>query len=616
MSAGGSGARSWRRLGLRREVMILLPVVLLLLVVLSLFTLSSYRNAVGVLLVERRSEAARLARAAAVRLAREGSAGGQQEALRSFEPLVGGAALFDGDGRILAAVGELPNALPPGPGAAAPGEAEGGDDPLALVDEAGGTVSGTAPWGQGEGRRYVRVDLPAETLAAQARALKILGPSVLVLDFALVLLSLFFLRHLLLPYEKLLAGARGLGAEGGEENELQFLLSVFERAAQALGRAAQGTEAAEPDAEGDLAALERTLSVSLQSGLLLLDRHGDVLALNPVGARLLGIDGTPQGRSLADLLAAEPELRDLLLSAVQRGEAPARQECSLRGPDGNVTVGLTVHPLRRDDGAVRGFLVLFADLTEPRRQAEERRLADSLAQLGELAGGVAHELRNSLATLRGYLTLIERRPGEESLADYLSEIRREADHLGRVLEDFLAFARPGSARAEVVSLASLVRAAAGDPQLGDAGVRVALAEGSEGAWVRVDPQLLERALRNLLHNAAQAEAAAGGTGPVLLSVQAGPEGVEIVVEDRGAGISPEVRGRLFHPFVTGRRGGVGLGLALTQRIVVLHGGRVRLEDREGGGARAVIALPPDIVVTARNDEGASALAGPPRTDGP
>lgn len=591
----GSAGGSWRRLGLRREVLILLPVVLLLLVVLSLFTLSSYRNGVASLIAERRGEAERLARATAERLAAAPASNLESEgleALRRIQPLVRGVAVFDSEGQPLLSLGDPIRGIDLPPAGPARSGRRGKRGPLEIDDPVAGSLSGEAPFGAGAARRYVRVDLPAASLAAQARALGILTPSVLGLDAALVILALLFLRHLLAPYETLLHRARRMGASGGEEDELDFLINTFERAVEALSRR-------ESEAEGDLAALERTLSASLQSGLILLDRRGDPLALNGVGAQLLGIDGAVAGRSLEEVLAGEPELLELLASAVREGEAPARQECRLRAGGRGVTVGLTVHPLRRDDGEVRGSLILFADLTEGRRQAEETRLADSLAQLGELAGGVAHELRNSLATLRGYLTLIERRPEEEALGDYLSEIRREADHLGRVLEDFLTFARPGYARPEVVPLSGLVEQSAADPLLGGMEVRVSDPEGILALPVRIDPGLLERALRNLLHNAAHAEREAGRGGPIELSASRSAAGLEVAVEDRGPGIDPELRSRLFHPFVTGRRGGVGLGLALVQRIVVLHGGRVRLEDRPGGGARAVVTLPLDIIVTDR-----------------
>jgi signal transduction histidine kinase len=393
--------------------------------------------------------------------------------------------------------------------------------------------------------------------------------------------------------------------EGGE---VEFLLGTFEQALAALaGRDARS-------AEDDIAALERTLAPSLQSGLLLLDREGAVLALNTVGAELLGTAPPAPGTLLTEALAGQPDLRDLLAGAVASGSAPSRAECDVRSGGGEaLTVGLTVHPLRRDDGGTRGYLILFADLTEVRQRAEESRLAESLARLGEMAGGIAHELRNSLATLSGYLTLIERRPDEESIADYLSEIRHEANHLERVLDDFLSFARPGSVRMGELSLDRLLRRAAADPSLAGVEVRV---EGDPAGEVslRGDPQLLERVVRNLLHNAAQAEREAGRSGPVHASVALRDDGIVLAIEDRGPGLPPEVRERLFHPFATGRRGGVGLGLALAHRIVVLHGGRIRLDDRPGGGTRAELFFPRDTIVTIGNETERETLPGrePPR----
>lgn len=567
------------RLGLRREILILLPVALLLLVALSTFTLFSYRNAVELLAEERRDEAARLARQAAERLAGKDGLPSAAD-LRALAPLAAGAAVTDESGVALAEAGEVPSA-----GLLAPADEADLERPLGVGPDENlpDVVAGFAPLPGPGPRRWVRVDLPAGVLAGQERALSVLSVVVLGLNSALLLLVLAFLRHLMAPWETLLERARQMGAEQeAGEGEIEFLLSTFERALASMA----GREARRP--EDDIAALERTLSSSLQSGLLLLDRSGGVLALNAVAGNLLGVGPPPPGTPLADALAGQPELRGVLAAAVADQSAPRRQECAVRTGGETRTVGLTVHPLRRDDGGIRGWLVLFADLTEVRRRAEESRLAESLARLGEMAGGVAHELRNSLATLRGYLTLIERRPDEESIADYLSEIRHEADHLERVLEDFLAFARPGTARLQELSLTQLARRAAADPSL--AGVEVRVRDG-EDLRLRGDSQLLERALRNLLHNAAQAEREAGRQGPIDLGIEEGPEGIELVIEDRGPGLPPEMRERLFHPFATGRRGGVGLGLALAHRIVTLHGGRIRLDDREGGGTRAVLTFP-------------------------
>lgn len=579
------------RLGLRREVLILLPVALLLLAVLSTFTLFSFRNALSLLADERREEAARLADGVARRLAETGGLPSPAE-LKALAPQARGVAVVDRNGDAVASAGEIPSS-----GLLAPAVEEDlseprGAGPNEVIPDG---VAGFAPAGEG---RWVRVDLPAEVLPGQQRAVEVLSVVVLGLNAALLLLVLSFLRHLMAPWETLLARARQMGGEQeAGEGEIELVLATFERALSALA----SREAGRP--EDDIATLERTLSTSLQSGLLLLDRAGSVLALNAVAAGLLGIEPPAPGTPLAEALADQPELRGLLESAVADQSAPKRQELTVKAAGGETrALGLTVHPLRRDDGGIRGWLVLFADLTEVQRRAGESRLAESLARLGEMAGGVAHELRNSLATLRGYLTLIERRPDEESISDYLAEIRHEADHLERVLEDFLAFARPGTARLQELSLTQLARRAAADPSLAGTEVRVRVAA---DVRLRGDAQLLERAVRNLLHNAAQAEREAGGQGPVELVIEAGPDGVELAVEDRGPGLPGEMRERLFHPFATGRRGGVGLGLALAHRIMTLHGGRIRLEDRPGGGTRALLSFPSDTIVTISSEAGSA-----------
>ena len=324
--------------------------------------------------------------------------------------------------------------------------------------------------------------------------------------------------------------------------------------------------------------------------MMLLDREGRVLTVNTIGTELLDLPEPESEISAAGYLRPRPELLGILTRAVDENLGAQRQAVQIDTSVGQRTLGLTVHPLRRDDGTVRGHLMLFVDLTESQRREEEEKLADSLAQLGELAAGVAHELRNSLATLRGYLTLIERQPEEESITDYLSEIRRESEHLQRVLEDFLSFAQPKSTRIEEVDLLQILRRAAADPNLAGKEVEI---RADEGAVTRIkgDAQLLERAVRNLLHNAAQAEEEIGRDGPLEARLREGDNEIELVIRDRGPGLSTEIRDQLFQPFTTTRPNGVGLGLSLTLRIVSLHGGRVGLENHPGGGVQATVTFP-------------------------
>ena len=572
MSPGRTGRRRFA-VDLRREVPILVPTAVLLLVVLSTFILVSYRNAIFSLIDQRRGEAERLARNLTSQLGSGALPTSYQ--LLGLAPQALRVAVVDATGRSLVFSGDVEMLVQVVP---KPGEVIS----LGPDDQVPGVVVALAPLL--DEARFVRVDLAAPILDGQRRGLRLLTILVLGLNAVLSAYILLLLRQLLVPYERLLERAQQVGPEhpGGPlrgDQEVGFLLDTFERALRALA------DTERTGAEDDLAVLERTLLASIESGLLLLDRTGCVLALNPVAAELLDIPRPHAGTPLEEALAARPPLIALLRDAVDRQLEVQRRECSLEFGGRRHTLGLTVHPLRRDDGHVRGFLVLFADLTEVQRQAAEQRLAESLSRLGELAGGIAHELRNSLATLRGYLTLIERRPDEESIADYLSEIRHETDHLQRVVEDFLSFARPGSVRLAEVELETLVRRAAADPSLGGMAVEI---RGSGEAPVRLkgDPQLLERALRNLLHNAAQAEREAGSEGPLEVTLGGTPESPELTIGDRGPGLPPQVRIRLFEPFATGRSGGVGLGLALARRILDLHGASLELEDRPGGGTCA------------------------------
>lgn len=640
-----------RRIGLRREVLILVPVALFLLVLLSIFTLFTYREGIALLQEERRGEALLLAHRVA------GAATGELsgEDLRRLAPTARAVAVVASDGTVLARTGALP-AGPTGSGGASgfrgASRADavlqrlaGGEEAAAPVARTfgpdrlvGDRVTALIPVALDGGTGWVRVDLGAPGLALQQRGLEVLTWVVLGVDGGVLVLVVLFLGRVLGPYETLLDRARRAGeVPPDSEDETAFLVATFERALEALARPDAGGEGDEDG--GDIVLLQRTLAASFESGVLLLDPRGRVLVVNRAGAGLLEVeplDLPPEdaaaGRPPEEVLAGHGELVRVLAEAVEEETGVRRREIETTTRSGReLVLGLTVHPLRREGGreGVRGYLVLFIDLTEIHRRSEQTRLAESLQQIGELAAGVAHELRNGLATLKGYLTLIDRgrrsarsgeagaEPGKPSvppaagpaerpaavadddLAEAVTEMRRETDHLQRVLEDFLSFARPGTTRLEPVDLYQVLARAAADPVLAHARIRL-LPPPPGGLPVSGDRQLLERAFRNLLHNAVQASvegvagdaAAAGDPGVAVATAVLDGGALEVTVTDRGPGVPPEVKERLFQPFASGRPGGVGLGLALARRIVVLHGGRLELEDRPGGGAVARVSFPP------------------------
>jgi len=573
-----------------RDAWVMLPVALLLLLVLVTFTLLTFRNGVRLLVVARQDEALTAARAAAEAAAQGElpSAGG----LSALHPAALRLAVANAHGELMLFVGEplegtfagpLGDRLPSAPTAVGPS------------DEAGPAVVAFVPLGGTTTNRWVRLDLSEPVLAGQQRALGVLTWTCLGASTAVLVWLALFLRQLLRPYETLLRRARELGG-GASEDEAAFLLATVERA---LGGARDELPELSPrERTEELAVLERTLAGSLESGLLLLDREGRVLALNPAGAILLG-PAPPPRTPVAELLAAQPELAALLLPALAAGEGLQRQECDVFASGEQHRIGLTVTPLRRSGGDLLGYLVLFADLTGNEREEQQARLAESLAHLGELAAGVAHELRNGLATVVGYLTLLERDPGGANAAVYLAELREETQRLQRVVADFLGFTHPRAAQLSPVDLPALVRHAAADPALDGARVRVDEASGDPPAVLTGDPQLLDRALRNLLRNAIEAQDRSGARTPVEVETGWRDDRFEIAIRDRGPGVSAEVRRRLFQPFATDRPEGVGLGLALAHRIVALHGGTLALEPRPEGGTTARIRFARDLFAAAQ-----------------
>lgn len=561
-----------------RDARLALPVALLLLLVLSTSTVLGYRNGVRRLVAQRQEEAL----AAAARVARSLSASPAADPL-GFHPATLRVVVADARGATLQSFGE-----PLLEGFAAPLDGGLQREPVVVGPDARrpALVSAFQP----VGGRVVRLDLASALLDSQRRTAAVLTWAGSAVSAGVLLWLLLFVRELMRPYEALLARARELQGEApsaaSREDDAALLLTTVERAL-----------AAPMAGRDELAVLERTLAPSLESGLLLLDRDGGVLALNPAGTALLG-PAPPPRAPLAELLAGEPELLALLAEAVATGQGVQRQECEVRGAGGESTrIGLTVTPLRRGgEEEAMGFLVLFAAIGE--EAGGEERLAESLAQLGELSAGVAHELRNGLATLRGYLTLLERDPAGGGAAEYVGELRRETEHLQRVVADFLSFARPETARPEPVDLARLARHAAADPALAPGVVVVDAAGAEPPATLGGDPELLVRALRNLIRNAVEAQARAGVEAPVRVELGWEAQGFAIAIADRGEGIPPEVRRRLFQPFAAGRPGGVGLGLALAHRIVSLHGGRLALDDRPGGGTVARVVFPRQRLVPA------------------
>ncbi len=336
--------------------------------------------------------------------------------------------------------------------------------------------------------------------------------------------------------------------------------------------------------EHDLAAitaLHESIVQSVTSGLLTLDRQGHVTFLNHAGEQITGL-------ALADLVGQRADRWFPSFAGTGREEVPfvnARGEWRL--------LGYTSFPLRARDDAHSGTAVIFQDLTELRAMEEAVQRAKRLADLGELAAGLAHELRNPLASISGCVELLR---GAQGLSDedgrVLGIVLRETARLDALLARFLEFSRPTPPARRAADLAVVAGETldmfAADPVSAGVSLERVLAP-TPGTF---DPDQLRQVVLNLLSNAAQALRDSGKGSRIR--VECAPDaggGAVLAVEDDGPGIDAGVAGRVFTPFFTTKANGTGLGLAVVQRIVDAHGGSVSLRSSPGEGSRFVVRLP-------------------------
>jgi len=566
----------------RRESRLFLWVALLIILFLNFATLLFFRESVdwGSRQAERRT---------ADVLRRISVASDPAEALRraASEPDVLYAAFYDLQGRRAASAGrdlEAPGLLPTEKPEPRRVHSEWKKSPSLLIS--------TLP--VPNGFYSVAFDPGAGgALRSYARALTALVP---LAGAALVVLAGFYLRSLLQPYDRLLAAAgsapRQTSAGKPPSDERDFLIARFESTIAALSekeRELEGLARSEKERADDLEIAAHILARNLPTGLLSVDPDGLVIELNQAGSEMLGLPETSRATPSAKLLAGIPELSDLVLSVLS-GKAPVtRREIRWRIGEEERVIGVTATPVTGADGRFLGVLALFSDVSEVRRLEARVALARHLADLANVSAGAAHEFRNAAAAIDGFADLALRHP--ERAVEHLKAIRHEAQEMSRVTSDFLLFARPEGFSPEKVALASVAESAVEETERAFAGVRIE----RSGSFPEIPGSsvLLRRALVNLLRNAVEATPPERRLEAHVVSLASEARGEEVLVSvgDRGPGVEPSEREKIFLPFYSTKPDGIGFGLAIVARIAELHGGTVEVAPRRGGGSQFTLRIP-------------------------
>ena len=332
----------------------------------------------------------------------------------------------------------------------------------------------------------------------------------------------------------------------------------------------------------------------LSSGVLTVDDGGTVLALNPAASQVLEIDerATP-GRPLDEALSGRLEpLRELVARTLAESAPRARVELMMTTADGRaLPVGASTR-LLTDEGRTSGVVVVFQDLSEVREMERNARRNQTLAEVGALAAGIAHELRNGLNPISGSVELLQRElrlEGEQK--ELMDLIARECVRLHRFVTDLLTYTRERDLVREPIAvdehLAQIADELQRDPRR-TAEVQVVYERGQRAAQLHGDREQLRQVWLNLAANALEAMPQQG-----TLRIRWAPKGEHVCIEfqDSGNGIAATDLPRVAQPFFTTKQGGTGLGLAIAQRIVERHGGTLVVESEIGRGTTARVTLP-------------------------
>lgn len=331
-----------------------------------------------------------------------------------------------------------------------------------------------------------------------------------------------------------------------------------------------------------------------------------VFLWNAAAETLVGRSATRVvGRALADVFGHEARLVRHLAETVRHAEGRAEAESAVETADGRtVPVSLLTAPIHGAAGDLRGAVAVLRDLSRLRALEAEVRRGERLAALGQMALALAHEIRNPLGAIRGVAQLLGDELGAGPFREHVAVMLGEIDRVNRVMEALLDLGRPLAFAFRPVNLHELLE-------------RVCLLAGpaarAQGVSIvrRYDPSLpplwadedrLVQVFQNLVQNGIEAMPAGGRlTLTTRLALDAvwgkvdlgaGPRPlVEVVVEDEGDGIPAALGDRVFDPFVTTKKTGLGLGLALAHRIVEEHRGALRVESERGKGATFACYLP-------------------------
>ena len=341
---------------------------------------------------------------------------------------------------------------------------------------------------------------------------------------------------------------------------------------------------------------QREILDNMNSGFLITDEKGIVVAMNKAACGILNLkEENVAGLHVDGIMVQESGAECPVTTALRLEKDFTSYEFHARtGDEESKLLGLTTNRIRDAHEHVTGIIASFTDLTEMAQMRKELQKQDRMAVIGELSAGLAHEIRNPVAAIRGAMDELQRNIDNPQLVERLAKIAvRESDHLNEIVSGFLDFARDPSRRYALLDVREVAREVeellsrkyGGGPDL-----TVTLRTPPESCLIMGDRTQIWQVFMNLGQNAIEAMDNRG-TLSIIVDQNESRGPVEIRFDDDGPGIAPDKVARIFEPFYTEKERGVGMGLAICMRIITAHDGTIQAASRPGGGTTMNVRLP-------------------------
>ncbi|WP_140921443.1 two-component system sensor histidine kinase AtoS [Limnobaculum xujianqingii] len=337
--------------------------------------------------------------------------------------------------------------------------------------------------------------------------------------------------------------------------------------------------------------LNELIIESAADGVISVDIEGCVTMMNPAAEEITGyrqkeLIGRPYAEIFENTNFFSPVL-DTLIHDIEH----VALEVDYPGKNRTIQISVSTSQLRNAQGDTVGALVIFTDLTAKKEVQRRIEQAERLATLGELMAGVAHEVRNPLTAISGFVQILKDSETDPQRLEYTQIILKEVHSINKVIQQLLDFARPRPSLYQKINLNQIINQSLILVKTKGVEARIDFVVQLEESLsdIEADGELLKQVLLNLLINAVQSIAA---RGEIIITTRAlSPDWQEITISDNGCGISDEIKTKIFDPFYTTKPSGTGLGLSISHRIITAHDGDITLTSKLNQGTTFTIVLP-------------------------